>query len=140
GLWGIPAIVALAAWAPQMGRRSGAAAGPRRSVRLWDKRLAWQVTAFMGTQSLVYYAVLSWLPAIYQSHGLSPARAGLMLSINNLAGIPTALVAPFVASRSRDQRAAVAVATGLCAIGLLAGPSGLAIWGPLGPLGGLLSK
>ncbi|MGH9067769.1 MAG: CynX/NimT family MFS transporter [Acidimicrobiales bacterium] len=119
GLWGIPAIVALAAWAPQMGRRSGAAAGPRRSVRLWDKRLAWQVTAFMGTQSLVYYAVLSWLPAIYQSHGLSPARAGLMLSINNLAGIPTALVAPFVASRSRDQRAAVAVATGLCAIGLL---------------------
>ena len=33
--------------------------------------LAWQVMAFMGLQSLSYYAALSWFPTMFRDRGLS---------------------------------------------------------------------
>src|SRR5438105_5587773 len=43
----------------------------RSSDLVYQYALAWQVTAFMGLQSLLYYAALSWLPTIFQDRGAS---------------------------------------------------------------------
>ena len=51
-------------------------AGRPRPVAVYRYPLAWQVTVFMGVQSLLYYAALSWLPEILRDRGVSAAAAG----------------------------------------------------------------
>jgi CP family cyanate transporter-like MFS transporter len=34
------------------------------------------VTLFLGINSLIYYVIIGWLPAILLSHGYSEAQAG----------------------------------------------------------------
>ena len=65
--------------------------------------LAWRVTAFMGLQSLVFYVVLAWLPDVLVERGLDDARAGVLVSVLNLAGIVGVLVVPSLAGRRRSQ-------------------------------------
>src|ERR1700759_1268422 len=72
GLWGLPAVAATLMWISQL--RYGPPphpAGARRAVsaRLSRCPLAWQVPAFMGLQSLVYYAAVSWLPELFRDRG-----------------------------------------------------------------------
>ncbi|MCA1730969.1 MAG: MFS transporter, partial [Actinobacteria bacterium] len=68
-LWALPAFVATVAWLPQVRCARSANASPAASQRvrgLWRSALAWQVTLFMGLQSLAYYVTLTWLPEILQ--------------------------------------------------------------------------
>jgi CP family cyanate transporter-like MFS transporter len=121
GIWAIPIALAIVVWLPQ--RRYGAlpvVAGGAEALRALGRNpIAWQVTLFMGFQSLLYYAPLSWLPAIDRDRGIDPATAGLLLSVLNLISIPTTFIAPLIAHRMRDQRLAVAGSTSLTALGLL---------------------
>jgi CP family cyanate transporter-like MFS transporter len=87
-------------------------------VLLRDYR-AWEVTLYMGLQSLGFYAVASWLPTIYQDHGYSATRAGVLLSIVAIVGTPFGILIPHLAARGRDQRVWVAGTTLLIAIGFL---------------------
>lgn len=121
GVWALPALVGLALWLPQLRWRAPDPArepGLRRLTgRLRHSPLAWQVTLFMGLQSLGFYATLSWLPTLYRSRGVGPAYAGALLSIAGLAGMAMALVAPPLAHRRPDQRIAVVATAVLCALG-----------------------
>jgi MFS transporter, CP family, cyanate transporter len=81
-------------------------------------RVAWQVTGFLGMQSLAFYVLTSWLPAIMRDHGYAPATAGLMLSVVMLFGIPAGLVVPMLAARMRDQRPLVVAAMAAMALGV----------------------
>jgi CP family cyanate transporter-like MFS transporter len=135
-VWAIPALAAAAVWAPSARRGAAAARGlDHTRPTLWRNRLAWQVTAFMGLQSLLFYSALSWLPTLLRSQGIARGDAGALLSVMMLAGIPTCLLVPVVASRARDQRPAVAVtllvfAAGL--VGLLVAPTAApAVWATL---------
>lgn len=122
GFWAIPALAAFALWLPQLRHGTHRASLPRvigGFARLARMRLAWAVAMFMGLQSLGYYAVLSWLPAILHGVGIGPARAGLMLSMTTIVAIPAALITPGLATRGRDQRALLAVVLGITAIGYL---------------------
>ncbi len=86
--------------------------------------IAWQVTAFMGLQSLLFYITLAWLPDVLVERGMSDARAGVMVSILNIGGLVGILVSPIWAGRVRDQRWA-GIASGVAAvvgIGLLLVP------------------
>jgi CP family cyanate transporter-like MFS transporter len=120
-IWAAPAAIALVAWLlqPRGDRGRSAAgttqiAGPRPLLR---DRLAWAVTLFFGFQSAGFYATLTWLPSIFQSHGASESQAGLLLSVSLIVGILTALTVPPIAARSRQQRALVAVFTSCIALG-----------------------
>jgi cyanate permease len=53
--------------------------------RIWRSALAWQVTLFLGINSLVYYVIIGWLPAILQSLGYSEAQAGSLHGLLQLA-------------------------------------------------------
>jgi CP family cyanate transporter-like MFS transporter len=86
---------------------------------LWRDPLAWQVTLYMGLQSSLAYIVFGWLPSILIDRGLSPVQAGLVLSGSVMAQLISALGAPWLATRGRDQRAAVLLVMGLTLAGLL---------------------
>jgi CP family cyanate transporter-like MFS transporter len=132
GIWAIPVLIGIVAWLPQRGHGAPPATpGAREAIRaLARSPVAWYVTAFMGLQSLLYFAPLSWLPAIHRDQGIDPATAGVLLSTMNLISIPTTFIAPVLAHKMRDQRKAVAGSVALTAIGLagvLLAPSSTAL-------------
>jgi CP family cyanate transporter-like MFS transporter len=80
--------------------------------------LAWQVTLFMGLQSLSYYATISWFPTMFIDHGIGAASAGNLLALMNLGNAVTGLVIPALAQRMRDQRLLAALAVIAIMIGI----------------------
>lgn len=106
GVWALPAVVALIAWAPQLRRdeRDDGSTHQAHGARpLLRDPLAWQVTGYFGFQACSFYIVLSWLPTIFQSHGYSRTTGGLLLALSLVAGLPGVLVLPGVAARAREQ-------------------------------------
>jgi len=121
-----PAALAALLWLPQArhvhpASSPGAAAVPAvRTLHVAVHRypLAWQVTAFMGIQSLLYYAVLSWLPEILRDRGDSAAAAGDLLALMGVGNLAVSLVVPVIAQRMRRQHALVVPTVAAMAIGL----------------------
>jgi CP family cyanate transporter-like MFS transporter len=101
--------------------RSGAG---KQSV--WRYALSWQVTGFMGLQSLLYFGSVSWLPTIFRDRGVSASAAGGLLGVLGIGNLALALVTPVLAQRMRAQYALVIPIT----IGIAAGLAG-AMWAPL---------
>jgi CP family cyanate transporter-like MFS transporter len=120
GLWALPVAVALLSWSPQLRRPSR----PRTVAwitfgALRRNGVAWLVTAFWGLQALVVYATLSWLPAFFTSRGATSVRAGLLIGVLSIAGIPAALTTPRLLRHQASQRVLLVVAATLCLAGLL---------------------
>src|SRR5262249_8113034 len=95
GIWALPALVAACVWLPQLRFRAVPADGGRRGVLAMARHpLAWQVTLFMGLQSLSYFATLSWFPTMFGEHGISATTAGNLLALMNVANVVTGLAVP----------------------------------------------
>ena len=93
--------------------------------------VAWAVTAFMGLQSLSYYAALTWIPTMLQDAGVSVSDAGLLLSYSSFPGIAAALLVPTMMHRMRPTWLPAVLSALLCTaglIGLLVAPGGAAPW------------
>ncbi|WP_457807707.1 CynX/NimT family MFS transporter [Kushneria sp. EE4] len=103
--WLLPAVIAALVWIPQLRVAHTTRVRPKSSHPLYRNALAWQVTLFMGLQSSLAYTVFGWLPTILQDRGVAPVTAGLALSISILCQVITALLAPWIGSRMKDQRA-----------------------------------
>ncbi|MGH3168471.1 MAG: CynX/NimT family MFS transporter [Trebonia sp.] len=101
----LPAAFAVLLWLPQSRYRTipAPSAAPGPSQRVYRHALAWQVTVFMGTQSLLYYAVLSWLPSILRDRGESAAGAGDLLALMGVGNLAVSLLVPMLAQRLRSQ-------------------------------------
>jgi CP family cyanate transporter-like MFS transporter len=132
GLWAGPAALATLLWLPQLRyRTAGAARGAptpaRARIKVYKYALAWQVMAFMGLQSLLYYAALSWLPTIFQDRGTSAVTAGNLLALMAAGNLIAALIVPTLAHRAPDQRALVAPSMTAMGVGLAG-----SLWAPLG--------
>ena len=97
----------------------------------WRSPLAWQVTAFMGLQSLGFYVIVGWLPSILRSHGMSPHAAGWMLSVYQGVNLLVSLALPQLIDRMAGQRA-IAFAGGLCCaggyLGFILAPGAATLW------------
>ena len=130
GLWALPAIAAAVAWLPQRAYRTmppGPQAGQAGRLRVYRHALAWQVTMFMGLQSLAYYAALSWLPTMFRDRGASAMHAGTLLALMNLGGAGSALLIPVLAHRAPGQRGLIVgtvTATGAGLAGVWFAPLG----------------
>jgi len=145
GLWAAPAALAVLLWLPQLRYRSAgsaraapaAPAGPDPAdpvagpaagrIKIYRYGLTWQVTAFMGLQSLLYYAALSWLPTIFQDRGSSAVTAGNLLALMGVGNLATSLIVPVLAHRAPGQRALVVPSVIATAVGLAG-----SLWAPLG--------
>jgi CP family cyanate transporter-like MFS transporter len=123
----IPALLAGLAWVPRMRRGGRPEAAPAAdAARLWRDRLAWAVTGYMGTQSLLAYVVFAWLPTIYQDRGMDETSAGFVLGVSGLVQAAGALSVPVIERGMPDQRRLVVLISGF----VLAGFAGVA-WAPL---------
>ena len=121
GAWGLLAVAALVAWVP-VTRRPPAAADPApgRLRPPWRSGVAWRVTLYMGSQSLLYYAALTWLSPLYVAAGWSASRAGLLLGLFSFTQVFSALAIPALADRTGDHRPWLALCVGTVAIMLAA--------------------
>jgi CP family cyanate transporter-like MFS transporter len=97
-----------------------APAGGRDRVRVAVHRypLAWHVTLFMGLQSLLYYAALSWLPTILRDRGASADTAGNLLALMGVGNLAVSFLVPMVAQRMRAQHLLVVPTVAAMALGL----------------------
>ncbi|MFY9653845.1 MAG: MFS transporter, partial [Trebonia sp.] len=97
-----------------------ASAGGRDRVRVAVHRypLAWHVTLFMGLQSLLYYAALSWLPTILRDRGASADTAGNLLALMGVGNLAVSFLVPMVAQRMRAQHLLVVPTVAAMALGL----------------------
>lgn len=134
-LWALLAFVAVVVWLPRLGSDRSANGSDRTTGRiggLWRSPLAWQVTLFMGLQSLAYYATLAWLPAILREGGMGAAQAGWMLALAQTVGIATMFLAPILAGRRPSQQGVVTASVALSGAGtlglLVAGGSFTVLW------------
>lgn len=105
-IWGILALITLIVWLPQLKTKREhveADVGRKQENSLWRSRLAWQITLFMGCQSLLYYTLITWLPDILQTYGYSSNTAGWIVSLMQFALIPATFIIPIIAERLNNQ-------------------------------------
>lgn len=127
-------LLALLLWLPQARRQAttpmtGLGAAHNRGI--WRSALAWQVTLFLGINSLVYYVIVGWLPAILQSMGYSEAQAGSLHGLLQLATAAPGLAIPLVLHRLKDQRGIAVLVALMCVVstlGLWLLPGQAVIW------------
>ncbi|WP_373626343.1 MFS transporter [Pseudomonas aeruginosa] len=124
GAWAALAALALLAWWLQPGTRLRLPdAQPGRSLLRYPR--TWLLVLFFGLGTACYTCVLAWLAPYYLEQGWSAQESGLLLGFLTAMEVLSGLLAPALASRSRDRRP---VLVGLTAL-MLAGFLGLA-WAP----------
>ncbi len=137
GIWGILSFISILFWLPQMKRLNQKKASihnqtAAKKVNIWRSALAWQVTLFMGTQSMVFYVIITWLPEILKQQGISSDQSGWLLSLMQLALLPFTFIVPVIAGRMSSQRSLVAITSVLFltgTLGLLYGsPNLIVMW------------
>ena len=91
--WGLPALLALLIWLPQLRRtaipaaKEPQSAEPQRYRSPWGSALGWQVAMFMGLQSIAFYTIIGWFSAFAVSHGASAQQAGFELFVYQVVAI-----------------------------------------------------
>ncbi|EBD4028616.1 CynX/NimT family MFS transporter [Salmonella enterica] len=113
-------LLAFLIWLPQWRTTRTANLSSSRALHergIWRSPLAWQVTLFLGLNSLIYYVIIGWLPTILISHGYSEAQAGSLHGLLQLATAAPGLAIPLILPRFNDQRWIAALVSLLCALG-----------------------
>lgn len=118
---------------PKLQKTQGSEGVSREINSVWKSPLAWQVTVYMGLQSMVFYCMVAWLPAILIQQGMNSGKAGFMLSLMQLALIPMTFVGSVLAGRRASQRLLVLVGSlcviaGLLGLLLFGGTKGAFLW------------
>lgn len=127
--YSIPAACALLVWSVWARGATRVHRGP--PLGAWSDGRAWSVAFYFGLQTMAFYACLTWLPSILQSHGYSEAAAGGLQALGNAVQFVPALAVPIVAGRRPSQASLLVVlvaAATIGFIGLLVVPAAAALW------------
>jgi CP family cyanate transporter-like MFS transporter len=119
GVWAILAGLALIVWATQLRRSDKVTIVQTAPQTLLRDRVAWMATLYLGVQSFTFYAVLTWLPKLFEDHGFSDTKAGALLSVSIAVQVPVSLIVPAIAVRLRNQTPLIVIAVGFTALGVL---------------------
>lgn len=114
-------LLATLLWLPQWRQKHTASLSGARALHnrgIWRSALAWQVTLFLGINSLIYYVIIGWLPAILLSHGYSETEAGSMHGLLQLATAAPGLAVPLLLHKLKDQRGIAGLSALMCAVSL----------------------
>ncbi|TLM82491.1 MFS transporter [Pseudarthrobacter sp. NamE5] len=143
GVWAGLALIALAILFPKLRSRPFTAAQGKGRVHgdlrtPWKSALGWQVTLFMGLQSLAFYVMLAWLPSIEREQGIPAATSGLHTSVFLMVGVLASLTAGTVLHHTANQRP-IALGSSILAFCAYAGlafvPQLTLLWVVVGALG-----
>jgi CP family cyanate transporter-like MFS transporter len=127
-------LLAVLLWLPQLKHQEVAnltASPVTHSRGIWRSALAWQLTLFLGINSLIYYVVIGWLPAILISYGYSEAGAGSLHGLLQLATASPGILVPLILHRLRDHRGIAVIIALLCAMsaaGFVLWPEQAVLW------------
>jgi CP family cyanate transporter-like MFS transporter len=142
GIWVGLALIAMAVLLPWLRRRTlGTAHAARADASYrspWTSALGWQVTIFMGLQSIAFYVLMAWLPTIEQSRGVPATTAGIHLSVFLLISVFASLAAGGILHRGSDQRLVSFTSGALTCVtflGLAFAPDLVLLWVFLGAIG-----
>ncbi|WP_209331058.1 CynX/NimT family MFS transporter [Lunatimonas salinarum] len=117
--WIMLLATAILVWLPQVKPQKAVTQSPQNSpiVNVWKSKLAWQVSLFMGVQSLLFFTLITWLPGLFIARGVSPVNAGLILSLMQLVALIGTFLAPIIAVRFRAQSRMILVLGGCYLVG-----------------------
>lgn len=140
--WAIPALIVALLWIPRARTREQVVEPPVSddfpATSVWKQPTAWLVTAFMGLQSSTFYFMVTWLPTIEISTGISAEQAGVHLFLYQIVGIAAGLAIPRLMRRPDNQIAATVTASVPMLIGVLGMmfvPAFNAVWAVVAGMG-----
>lgn len=112
GIWLVIALLALFVVAVELllNRSSVQQTGAslvKSDFNMFKSKQAWNISIFMGLQSLVYYSLISWLPAVLGDYGMQGNEPGWILFIIQISMIPITFVGPIIANKMKDQKAMI---------------------------------
>lgn len=121
-VWGAAVVITLIVWRKNASLRLEAteqseAAAPEKPI--WKSGLAWCVMLYFGINSLIFYAIISWLPTILQSSGMESGTAGIVTALYQMVSLIPSLVVPTLAGRRQDQRGWLLLGSVLNIIGII---------------------
>jgi len=121
GVWALLAFISVIVWLPKAWKKKEEdSILPTASHKsLFKSGLAWNITIFMGLQSLLFYCVVAWLPAVLVSWGMTKEDAGWTLSYVQMAQLPVTFIGSVVANKMKSQQLLVWMTGVLMAIGIL---------------------
>lgn len=143
GLWAGLALIAFGVMLPLLRNRRrvdltaqniSLPDGPIRGQSPWKSAIGWQVSAFMGLQSTVYFAVITWLPSIEAAAGISETAAGGHQALFNASAIIGSLVCSALIAKLGDQRilgTALPILLLFSTAGVMIAPQWAALWASL---------
>ncbi|MBW3521764.1 MFS transporter [Chryseobacterium sp. NKUCC03_KSP] len=79
----------------------------KSDFNMFKSKQAWNISIFMGLQSLVYYSLISWLPAALGDYGMQGNEPGWILFVIQISMIPITFVGPIIANKMKDQKAMI---------------------------------
>lgn len=121
-VWGAAVVITLIVWRKNASLRLEAteqteAAAPEKPI--WKSGLAWCVMLYFGINSLIFYAIIGWLPTILQSSGMESGTAGMVTALYQMVSLIPSLVVPTLAGRRQDQRGWLLLGSVLNIIGII---------------------
>lgn len=146
GVWAGIALIAMAVPlrrtplrdGPEPGTATATGIGPASATSPWTSALGWQVTIFMGLQSVPFFILVAWLPSILHDRGIAAGTAGWYLFLFQVVAILGNLGTATLAHRFTDQRMIGLTGGVLCFLtyaGLLLAPQMALLWTVTGGLG-----
>lgn len=110
-------IISLIGWSPQVLSNNQVIDNQQTNLKedykvhksVWKTKLGWLITIFFGLQSLLYYSLLTWLPAIFGSIGYSNLQSGTFVTILQIASLPWAFVVPLAVEKYKNANVLVVI-------------------------------
>ena len=129
-IFSIPIIINIGVWTPILKENSV----PQKEIQqkqneinynhiVWYKKTAWAMALYAGLESLIFYTLITWLPTIVVSRGLSSDTGGMLLSLFQFFSLPSAYIIPIWAEKSKHQNTIIL----LIGLGFLIGIGGMLV-------------
>lgn len=127
GVWFVLALIAIICWSPHVSHARGRAAvtAPVASKSVWGSAIAWQVSIFMALQTVTFYTLIDWYPAMASSVGIGAAESGGHLFAYQAVAVIANLSTSVAIKRLKDQR----LLGFICSMAITVGMAGL-MWAP----------
>ncbi len=114
------AFGSLAAWLWLAPRDEGhVRVAPKRPSLPWRRPSAWLLGAIFGSQSILFYGCITWLPSVYVERGWGEADAGGLIALLTGVGLVSTLAIPLLADRLGTRRSQLTLAALLSLAGAL---------------------
>lgn len=123
GSWALPALVAALLWLPLVRWR-----GPRQDVvapearvglPVWRTPVGLGLALMFGSNSLIAYCLMTFLPQIFHEAGMPQEQAAGMLALWTAVGVPIMFLGPWLAGRFANVFPVVAIAAVFFSVSLL---------------------